>query len=244
MQRSGGSGMGTVTLQTIFEDAVPLYEQTHPRPAHVRQAARALLQCRTAALGGHVQACPDGHVARLWYHACRPRSCPPCAYLQTERWWALQQARWLACDQSHVLCTLPHVLSPRWLAHVPVLSTLRLQAVRDTLCPWLAAPQSLGAPPGMIAALPTWRQPLGLPPHVPCLGTGGGWTPAGQWVAGRHGFLLPVRGVRAVWRGKLLAALRQAWARAELTLPEARRPPQLLPLLTWLGPPRQPPWNV
>ena len=77
--------MGTVTLQTIFQDAFPAYAQTHPLPLHVRQAARALMQCRTAALGGHIQACPDGHVARVWYNSCRHRSCPQCADLQTER---------------------------------------------------------------------------------------------------------------------------------------------------------------
>ena len=60
--------MALVTLQTIFQDAFPAYEQTHPLPAHVRRAARAIMPCRTAALGGHVQACPDGHVSRVWYN--------------------------------------------------------------------------------------------------------------------------------------------------------------------------------
>ena len=41
--------MALVTLQTIFQEAFPAYEQTHPLPAHVRRAARALMQCRTAA---------------------------------------------------------------------------------------------------------------------------------------------------------------------------------------------------
>ena len=55
--------MALVTLQTIFQDAFPAYEQSHALPAHVRTAARSIMQCRTAALGGHIQACPDGHVA-------------------------------------------------------------------------------------------------------------------------------------------------------------------------------------
>src|SRR2546425_13044370 len=61
--------MALVTLQTIFQDAFPDYEQTHPLPAHVRKAARAIRPCRTAALGGHIQACPDGHVSRIWYNS-------------------------------------------------------------------------------------------------------------------------------------------------------------------------------
>jgi hypothetical protein len=236
--------MGTVTLQQIFQDAFPAYEPTHPLPAHVRRAARAIMQCRTAALGGHVQACPDGHRSRIWYNACRHRSCPQCASLQTERWLALQQARRLACDHSHVLFTLPHARNPLWLANVSVMSTLLFQAVRATLCDLLAAPQYLGAQSGILAALHTWSQPLVLHPHVHCLVTGGGLTAEGQWQAVRNGFLRPARVVMAVFRGKLLAASRQAWAREDLVLPDGLRPQQLLNLLRRLGHPRKTKWTV
>jgi len=236
--------MALVTLQTIFQDAFPAYAQTHPLPAHVRRAARAIMQCRTAALGGHIQACPDGHVSRVWYNSCRHRSCPQCAYLQTERWLALQRARLLACDHYHVIFTLPHELNPLWLANVPVMTSLLLQAVRDTLGTLLADPKYLGAQPGIIAALHTWSQTLLLPPHLHCLVTGGGLTPAGQWRAVRNGFLLPARVVMAVFRGKRVDTIRQTFARGALALPEAMRPQQLFNLLNRLGHPRQTKWNV
>ena len=63
--------MGLITLQDIFSLGYPDYERSQALPAHVRKAARAIMQCRTAALGGHVQACPDGHVSRIWYNSCR-----------------------------------------------------------------------------------------------------------------------------------------------------------------------------
>ena len=236
--------MALVTLQTIFQDAFPAYAQTHPLPAHVRRAARAVMQCRTAALGGHVQACPDGHVSRIWYNSCRHRSCPQCAYLQTERWLAVQQARLLACDHYHVIFTLPHELKPLWLANVSVMSTLLFQAVRETLFDLLADAKYLGAQPGMIAALHTWSQTLVLHPHVHCLVTGGGWTSEGHWKAIRHGFLLPARVVMAVFRGKMLAALRQAWAHGTVVLPASLRPQQWLNLLNRLGHPMKTKWNV
>jgi hypothetical protein len=236
--------MALVTLQTIFQDAFPAYEALHPLPAHVRKAARAIMQCRTAELGGHVQACPDGHLARVWYNSCRHRSCPQCAYLQTERWLALQQARLLACDHYHAIFTLPHDLNPLWLANVPVMSALLFQAVRDTLCTLLADPKYLGAQPGILAALHTWSQTLVLHPHLHCLVTGGGRTSAGPWVAVRRGFLLPVRVVMAVFRGKMLDAIRQAFARGALTLPEPMQPQQFFNLLHRLGHPRKTAWNV
>jgi hypothetical protein len=236
--------MALVTLQTIFQDAFPAYEQTHPLPAHVRKAARAIMQCRTAVLGGHIQACPDGHVSRIWYNSCRHRTCPQCAFLQTERWLTFQRTRLLACDHYHVIFTLPHDLNALWLVNVPVMAPLLFQAARATLGTLLADPKYLGAQVGMIAALHTWSQTLVLHPHLHCLVTGGGLTAAGQWVAVRHGFLLPVRVVMAVFRGKLLSALRRAFARDELVLPEAMRPQQFLNLLNRLGHPTKTRWNV
>src|SRR5207249_1014200 len=227
-----------------FQAAFPAYELSQALPAHVRRAAHAIMQCRTAALGGHVQACPDGHFTRIWYNSCRHRACPQCAYLQTERWLALQRARLLACDHYHVIFTLPHDLNPLWLANVPLMTTLLLQAVRDTLGTLLADPKYLGAQPGIIAALHTWSQTLVLHPHMHCLVTGGGLTADGSWKAVRQGFLLPVRVVMAVLRGKLLAAIRQALACEELRLPEGSRPQQMLNLLIRLGHPRKTKWNV
>jgi Putative transposase/Transposase zinc-binding domain len=236
--------MALVTLQTIFQDAFPAYEQCHALPAHVRRAAHALMQCRTAALGGHIQACPDGHVARVWYNSCRHRSCPQCAYLQTERWLARQRARLLACDHYHVIFTLPHDLNPLWLANVPVMTTLLFQAVRDTLGTLLADPKYLGAQPGILMALHTWSQTLVLHPHLHCLVTGGGLTPDGQWQAVRQGFLLPARVVMAVFRGKMLDAMRQAYAREDLVLPEGMQPQPFVNLLNRLGHPTKTRWNV
>jgi hypothetical protein len=150
----------------------------------------------------------------------------------------------LACDHYHVIFTLPHDLNPLWLANVPMMTTLLFQAVHDTLCTLLADPTYLGAQPGIIAALHTWSQTLVLPPHVHCLVTGGGRTPDGHWKAVHNGFLLPARVVMAVFRGKMLGALRRAFARDAFVRPEAMRPQQFLNLLNRLGHAQKTPWNV
>ena len=166
---------------------------------------RALMQCRTAALGGHIQACPDGHVSRVWYNSCRHRSWPPCAYLQTERWLALQPARLLACDHSHGIFTLPHDLNPLSLANVSVMTTP--VSGRPRHAAYLpGGPHGPRRAAGHPRRAPPLGQTLGLHPHVHWLVTGGGRTLDGAWQAVRNGFLLPARGVMAVFRGKLLAA--------------------------------------
>src|SRR5258706_12340302 len=93
---SGARSMGLVTLQQISQDAFPAYAQTNPLPLHVRRAARAIMPGRTPALGGHIHACPDGPVERIWDNACRHRAGPRYADLQQEAGLALQPAGLLA----------------------------------------------------------------------------------------------------------------------------------------------------
>ena len=124
------------------------------------------------------------------------------------------------------------------------MTTLLLQAVRDTLGTLLADPQYLGAQPGILMALHTWSQTLVLHPHLHCLVPGGGLTPDGPWKAVRQGFLLPARVVMAVFRGKMLDAIRLAYGREALVLPEGMRPQPFVNLLNRLGHPTKTRWNV
>jgi hypothetical protein len=181
-------------------------------------------------LGGYIQACPKGHVERVWYNSCRHRLCPPCAWLQVERWLGRQKARLLACDHYHIIFTMPDEVRGLWLANVRAMTNLLFATVHETLDDLLGDAPYLGACPGLIAALHTWSQTLVFHPHLHCLVTGGGRTAEGQWRAVRHGFLLPVRVVMAVFRGKLLAAL-----------PEGRSCQQMANLLHKLGRTK---WNV
>jgi hypothetical protein len=230
-----------LTLQKILQLGYAAYERHHAIPDPVRRAVWAILACRTARLGGHVQACPDGHLERVWYNSCRHRMCPQCAWLQIERWLLQQKAWLLACEHYHVIFTLPDELRGLWLANSRPMTQLLFATVRETLCELLGDAKYLGAQAGIIAALHTWSQTLVFHPHLHCLVTGGGLTAEGQWRAVRHGFLLPVRVVMAVFRGKLLAALREGLAHGQLALPEGRSCQQMANLLNKLGRTK---WNV
>jgi len=232
--------MASRVLQQLLDAQYPAFAATHPLPEYVRDAVHALRSCRTAALGGHVQACPEGHVERVWYNSCRHRVCPQCMQLQIAQWLEKQQARLLSGDHYHVIFTIPSELNALWLANVRELATHLFHAAWDTLSELLGDPQYLGATPGMIAALHTWGQTLVLHPHLHCLVTGGGWDGA-QWRAVRNGYLLPARVVMPVFRGKLLAALRNAVDAGHLTLPAGATLPQLQMLLNRLG---RKPWHV
>jgi Transposase zinc-binding domain len=51
-----------------------------------RRVISAITACRTAALGGHVEACDDCGVTRIAYNSCRNRHCPKCQGQARAKW--------------------------------------------------------------------------------------------------------------------------------------------------------------
>jgi hypothetical protein len=70
----------------------------------------------------------------------------------------------------------------------------------------------------VLAVLHTWSQNLSLHPHLHCLVPAGGLAlDNSRWITTRRrGFFLPVRVLSRMFRGKLLAFLKQSYRRGEL----------------------------
>jgi hypothetical protein len=158
-----------------------------------------------------------------------------------ERWLEFQKARLLAGPHRHLIFTLPHELNALWQWNGSVMGERLFQAVRTTLLELTGDARYLGALPGFLCALHTWGCSLALHPHVHCLITEGGLDAAGHWQAPRKGCFLPARVVMALFRGKYLAALEQAWEAGEWRLPAGETPQRLRNLLNKLGRKK---WNV
>lgn len=229
------------TLQGIFTACFAQYAQRQRMSLRMHRAAQAIMRCRTAALGGHVQQCPDGHMSRMQYHSCRHRSCPCCSALPKARWVEAQQARLLACDHYHVVFTLPHELLELWSWNRALCVDALFRAARDTLITLLADTRHLGALPGIVMALHTWGRTLNRHPHVHCLVTGGGLAEDGTWREARSGYLLPVDVVKRVYKGKLLSRLWDALKADALSLPQGQTRDDLERLLKAVG---KKAWNV
>jgi hypothetical protein len=172
----------------------------------------AIARCRTAALGGHVDQCTRcGHRATISYNSCRNRHCPKCQTAARERWIAARQAELLPTPYVHVVFTLPAQLAPLVLQNKKVIYHLLFRASAETLLEVARDPRHLGAELGFFAVLHTWNQKLGLHPHVHCVIPAGGLSPEHtHWVKSRDRFFLPIHVPRRVFRGKFVAALRQA----------------------------------
>jgi len=178
---------------------------------------RAIARCRTAALGGHVEACEACGARRVAYNSCRNRHCPKCQGPARAKWVAAQQALLLPIEYFHVVFTLPHALNALARVNPRRVYALLFHAAAATLQGFARDPRHLGAELGVTAVLHTWGQNLSQHIHVHCVVTGGGLSPDGQrWMSARRGFLFPVRALSTVFRGKFLAGLRQLRARGLL----------------------------
>lgn len=180
-------------------------ERYRPSPAQSR-VLRAVAQCRTGILGGHVQACDHCGERQISYNSCRNRHCPKCQGSQTARWLEAQQPHLLPVPYFHVVFTLPQVLGPLALQNPRVVYGLLFQAVSRTLLDVAANPRHLGATIGFLAVLHTWGQTLTHHPHIHCVVPAGGLSPDGsRWVSSSPHFFLPVRVLSRLFRGKFLA---------------------------------------
>lgn len=173
------------------------------------QVMSAVVSCRTAALGGHVERCEDCAHTRIAYNSCRNRHCPQCQGLEQARWVQAQSRSLLPVEYFHLVFTVPSALHPFFLMDRRGGYALLFQAVLGAL--HAVCLRRLGATPGTIAVLHTWTQTLTFHPHIHCIITGGGLDASGQhWISVRPGFLVPVRVLSQVFRGKLLESFERA----------------------------------
>ena len=200
------------------------YLQRYPAGPGLTRTLRALAACRTAALGGHVSRCDHCGEVTYHYHSCGNRHCPQCGGTKRATWLAQRSAELLPVPYFHVVFTLPHQLSALALGQRQLLYGLLFDAAAATLLEVAADPRHLGARLGVLMVLHTWGQQLQHHPHVHAVVPGGGLAcssggvaaGAPVWVASRPNFLLPVKVLGRVFRGKYLAGLRQAYQRGDL----------------------------
>jgi hypothetical protein len=213
---------GRVEVAEIFRAHGPGYRQHHADLLSMEQlrAMRAIELCRTAELGGHVDECDRCGALCISYNSCRNRHCPKCQSLDKERWLEQRRRELLPVPYFHLVFTLPEALGPLVLRNQAVLYDRLFRAASEALLELTGEPHHLGAQIGATALLHTWSQLLTYHPHVHFLVPGGGLSRDGRrWVRARRSFFLPVRALSRLFRGKMLAAVREAFQAGELIFP-------------------------
>jgi hypothetical protein len=209
----------TVEVADIFRSQGDDFIDRHSLDIQQLKAIRAITQCRTAALGGHVDVCPQcGGDPSISYNSCRNRHCNKCQSQARNRWIEARRQELLDTRYFHVVFTLPHGLHTLVLQNQAELYNLLFRTVADTLREVARNPKHLGAEIGFFGILHTWGQNLLFHPHIHCVIPGGGIDPdKRRWIHPHHHFFLPVKVLGEVFRGKFVAGLRRLHRMTQLT---------------------------
>ena len=202
----------SIEVADIFRAAGLGYRATHAGHLNLVQlkVMTAIENCRTAALGGHVEACEDCGHWRIAYNSCRNRHCPKCQGAAARDWLAAREADLLPVGYFHVVFTLPAEIADIAWQNKAVVYNLLFKAASETMLTIAADPKHLGARIGITAVLHTWGSAMTHHPHVHMIVPGGGIAPDGaSWISSRPAFLLPVRVLGALFRRLFLTRLIQ-----------------------------------
>ena len=168
----------------------------------------AIEHCRTAIMGGHVEACTDCGHWRVAYNSCRNRHCPRCQGAAARAWLAEREADLLPVGYFHVVFTLPAEVADIAFQNKAAVYGLLFQAASETMTTIAADPKHLGARIGITAVLHTWGSAMTHHPHIHMIVPGGGLSPDGsRWISSRPAFLLPVRVLGKLFRRLFLTRL-------------------------------------
>jgi len=201
-----------IELADIFQRYGPAYRARYgPRlpPSH-RQAMRAIEQCRTAALGGQVYACPQCNQVEYRYHSCRNRHCPKCQHERAQRWLARQEELRLPVPYFLLTFTLPAPLRALARQHPRLVYDCLFRASAAATQELARDERFIGGQIGMVGVLHTWTRDLRFHPHVHYLAPAGGVATDGQtWRPARKNFFLPVKALSRLFRAHVQRLLQE-----------------------------------
>jgi len=218
---------GDLEVADVFRDGAARFEARfgHVVSREQRQVMRAVTRCRTAALGGHVYCCQDCGHEKIQYNSCRNRHCPKCQAMARSAWLDQRESELLPIPYFHLVFTIPHELGSLALQNKRVVYGILFRAAAQTVSELAADPTHLGAKIGCMMVLHTWGQNLMHHPHVHAVVSGGGisadstrWVPCKKSKKADKPFFIHVRILSAVFRGKFIAQLKQAYASGQLAL--------------------------
>jgi len=167
-------------------------------------------RCRTAALGGHEEACENCGTVRYSYNSCGNRHCPKCQAAKQAFWIDDLMQSTMPIKHYHIIFTLPHKLNSVCLYNQRMYYDLIFAAVWNTLRSF--GYSHYGVETGSVAVLHTWGQNLSLHPHIHCIVPAAGYTLDGRWKNIGHAgnYLYPVHQLSDAFKGRFLDSLKRA----------------------------------
>jgi len=209
----------TFEIADIFREYGKEFADNHRLCSQQYKAIRAIVNCRTAVLGGNLFQCKKCEYRLISYNSCRNRHCPKCQAVQKERWVSARQAELLPTEYFHVVFTLPHNLNTLAQGKPELIYKFLFQSASETLLKFSSDPKWLGAKPSITIVLHTWGQNIDQHIHAHCIVSGGGLTKNKKWKKCKKKFLFPVRALSNVFKNKYLEKLRGSFKNKDINLP-------------------------
>lgn len=203
-------------FQSFYND----YASEHSLSRAQVKTAACILSCKTGMLGYTVEECPNCGNVKIHARSCNNRSCP-CCQAPAEQKWIMERDAELISGMAyyHVVFTLPSELNPLMLENQKLLYGLIFSAASDTLITLCKDKKYMGALPGIVSVLHTWGQKLNFHPHLHVMLSGGGITPDFKLVKTKHkGFIIPVKAIGRMFRGKFMSKLKSFYKTGQLEL--------------------------
>lgn len=204
-------------MADIFRNHIGDYQRTHRLSYEQAKAVRAILDCRTPALGGVLKECTDCKRWEFCYKPCKNRHCPKCGAFEKAQWLEAQKKWLLPIHYFHVVFTLDHVFNPLVAFNPKQLFNLFIEIAAQVLKEF--GQKYLGGEIGFSMVLHTWGQTMQEHLHLHFMVTGGALvsSPTGyRWQAASHKFLFPVLLLSNQFRNRFCFALSQLWAEGKL----------------------------
>jgi len=188
----------------ILDEYGQEYQKTHRLCSDQQKAYQAIVNCRTAFMGGHLQECDQCGHKRPVYNSCRNRHCPKCQYIKQVQWVDKLKSLLPSTRYFHLVFTIPSELHNTFYINQRVCYDLLFKAASTTLKQVGDNPAFLGAETGAVAVLHTWGQTLTYHPHIHMIVPGGGLSSdQTEWVPAGKKFFLPVKALSKIFRAIL-----------------------------------------
>jgi nitrite reductase/ring-hydroxylating ferredoxin subunit len=204
------------TIQFILDNHYSDYKEKHQQPIRVIRAIEPQIRCRTKEQGSSIYVCAEDGETKEFYHSCRHKGCTICGEKRQNEWLESQKERLLNCPHYHLVFTLPQEYHLLWLYNRKWFINAQFKITSETLNDLLMGNTYKGkvykgrleATSGFISTLHTWGRSLNLHPHLHILMAAGGLNEKGEWKMCENDYLLPIKQVKALYRGKFQAMIK------------------------------------
>jgi len=202
-----------IRLASVFEQFKDLYlsqYDQHILPSQMK-AFDAIVACRSRYSPLMQTRCNECDEVAYIPHSCGHRQCPHCQAHESQEWIERQQAKKLPVDYFMITFTLPKQFRPLTYNKQREIYRIMFECVWKTLQTFGLNDKALKGLLGMVAVLHTHSRRLDYHPHIHTIIPAGAIDQYhGCWQTKEGQYLFPHKALASMFRGKMLAAIKQA----------------------------------